>query len=134
MEPLRDVGEHARYRFMFVPLEARSRLTESALLSATADLIRAHSLTDITPIGVPCQEEITCIGRIVVDGGGSGDGSRLSRGAIALEGSMRESGGARMALNLDALPGFALYPGQVRCSVEESVHGGNHHIVTKAGW
>lgn len=26
---------------------------------------------------------------------------------------MRESGGARMTLNLDALPGFALYSGQV---------------------
>ncbi|KAG5177638.1 DNA polymerase alpha/epsilon subunit B-domain-containing protein [Tribonema minus] len=109
VEPICGVGAAARYRYMFAPLEERSRLQEAALLAATAELARAHALGELTPVGVPRQEEVTVVGRVVCE---SGEG-RMGRASALLEGSWRDSGGARAALALDALPSFALFPGQI---------------------
>jgi DNA polymerase alpha subunit B len=123
--PLREVGAVERYRFMFTPLEERSRLLEAGLQHLQNDIVAAHSLGELTPVGIPCQEEVTVAGRVVCE---AGEG-RINKTSAYIEGSRRDSGGARAALSLQELPAFALFPGQIIAA--KGINSGGGRLVVK---
>lgn len=100
-----------RYRFMYTPLEERARNLDKQLLRLQKAMCqRAHlSESSLTPVGVPSQDMVWVCGRIYCD---SAQG-KLNKTSVSLEGSLKESNGRRVQLNLSEVPQFSLFPGQV---------------------
>jgi DNA polymerase alpha subunit B len=63
--------------------------------------------------GQPSQEPVKSYGRISADLTNGTTASKMSDRAVLLETSRRIGGGARVHLNFNQVPGFALFPGQV---------------------
>ena len=64
-------------------------------------------------VGMTSNAPVTMLGRVCCDETAEGGGQRLKPGQILLEGSRRSSNGARVRLDVDGLPGFCVFPGQV---------------------
>ncbi|CAM9546649.1 unnamed protein product [Chrysoparadoxa australica] len=104
------VGIKDRYRYMFTPVSERSQALEKIILGLEKDMVAENQIiSEITPVGVPRQEEVWCVGRICCEA----DQGRLNNMSVLLEGSRAGSGGQRVHLSLQAVRDFALFPGQV---------------------
>lgn len=100
-----------RYRYMFTTLEERARALDAHLLELQADMCAALSMSedDLAPLGLPAPDAVWVCGRVCND---SSTG-KLNKTAVVLEGSRIYSGGRRIELDLQALPQFAVFPGQI---------------------
>ena len=64
---------------------------------------------DISAVGIPSPDDVWVCGRICCE---SATGS-INKQSVLLEGSMRDSGGRRIKLELDDVPAMSLFPGQI---------------------
>ena len=110
-----DGGDHEnvsqRYRFMFTTLEERARALDRHLLKLQEQMCQVVGITedDLQPVGVPSQDMVWVCGRICCE---AAEG-RINKSSVLLEGSRRLSQGRRVQLDLQEVPSFALFPGQV---------------------
>lgn len=86
------------------------RITKKHELLKTVDNDGKESTSQLAHVALPNQEEVTVVGRICLDAAGEG---KLNAKSVILEGSRMTSSGARVQLNLDNLPSFAIFPGQI---------------------
>ena len=100
-----------RYRFMFTTLEERARALDQHLLQLQADMCAALSLPedDLAPLGLPAPDAVWVCGRVCNES----SSGKINKTAVVLEGSRIFSGGRRIELDLQALPQFAVFPGQI---------------------
>ncbi|CAM9941661.1 unnamed protein product, partial [Choristocarpus tenellus] len=104
-----SVGAPAKYRYMYTPLEERAAALEAGLLRLQEEMVAKYGLGELTPVGVPRQEEVVVVGRVCCE---TSEG-KINRASIILEGSRRDSGGQRVHLDVKELTSFAFFPGQV---------------------
>ncbi|CAM9922839.1 unnamed protein product, partial [Scytosiphon promiscuus] len=75
------VGAPARYRYMYTPLEERAGALEKGLLSLQGQMESRFGLAEVTPVGVPRQEQVVAVGRVCCE---STEG-KINRASILLE-------------------------------------------------
>eukprot|EP00904_Undaria_pinnatifida_P004135 jgi/Undpi1/13722/HiC_scaffold_9.g03375.m1 len=119
------VGAPARYRYMYTPLEERAAALEKGLLSLQGQMESRFGLGEVTPVGVPRQEQVVAVGRVCCE---SAEG-KINRASILLEGSRRDSSGQRVHLDLRELQSFALFPGQA--VAVQGVNGSGGRMVAR---
>ncbi|CAB1103712.1 unnamed protein product [Ectocarpus sp. CCAP 1310/34] len=119
------VGAPERYRYMYTPLDERAAALEKGLVALQDQMERRLGLTEITPVGVPRQEQVVAVGRVCCE---STEG-KINRASILLEGSRRDSSGQRVHLDLRELQTFALFPGQV--VAVQGVNGSGGRMVAR---
>ena len=102
---------HGRYRFMFTTLEERARSLDKHLLRIQEDICKRYEITEIQPVGIPCQDLVWVCGRIYCE---AAEG-QINKTSVQLEGSLKESCGRRVHLDLSEYENqsFALFPGQI---------------------
>lgn len=100
-----------KYRFMFTPLDERAYVLDKRLHKIQSELCTVACLpeTDLQPVGVPSQDTIWVCGRICCE---AADG-RINKTSVVLEGDRKSSRGCRVHLDLQDLPSYALFPGQI---------------------
>mmetsp|Transcript_1536 Transcript_1536/g.2878 ORF Transcript_1536/g.2878 Transcript_1536/m.2878 type:complete len:237 (-) Transcript_1536:2419-3129(-) len=100
-----------RYRFMFTTLEERARALDQHLLQLQADMCATLGLSEdeLAPLGLPAPETVWACGRVCNES----SSGKLNATSVVLEGSRVFSGGRRVELDLQALPKFAVFPGQI---------------------
>ena len=110
IEVLSSLGKP--YPCMYTPLSVRGEQLENILNEATDKLAQQHKITNFTPVGEPSEETVYVVGRICCEADGSGNGTMNDK-SVWLEGSRMHSNGKRIALTLDHLSQFSLFPGQI---------------------
>lgn len=100
-----------RYRYMFTTLEERARALETHMLNMQAYMCTKVLIKeeDLTPMGIPSQEDVWVCGRVCCD---AAEG-RINKLSVLLEGTRRDSGGRRVKLDLRYVESLSLFPGQV---------------------
>ena len=100
-----------RYRYMFTTLDERSRSVDKHLIAMQEAMCDMASIapSDLQPVGVPSQDTVWVCGKICCE---SAEG-RINKTSVLLEGSRRDSGGRKVQLDLQQIPGFSLFPGQI---------------------
>ena len=100
-----------RYRYMFTTLDERSRSVDRHLIAMQEAMCDMASIapSDLQPVGVPSQDTVWVCGKICCE---SAEG-RINKTSVLLEGSRRDSGGRKVQLDLQQIPGFSLFPGQI---------------------
>ena len=100
-----------RYRYMFTTLEERARALDEQLLRLQSDMCSAIGLPEenLAPLGLPSPEAVWICGRICNDS----PSGKINKTSIVLEGSRIFSGGRRIELDLQSLPQYAVFPGQI---------------------
>lgn len=114
-----------RYRFMFTTLDERSRAIDKHLLSIQKDMCEGCFINELQPVGVPSPETVWICGRIcnvAVEG-------KITKANIILEGSLSESGGRRVFLDVSELTEYSLFPGQVVCV--QGINSGGRTMVAQ---
>jgi DNA polymerase alpha subunit B len=112
--------ETGAVRFMHTTAAEKANFLERRVLAMGKALRAAHSLPEYSALGVPSQSTVVVCGRIccecepaAVGSGVSATEARLDAGSVLIEGSRSLSGGARVAVDLNSLPAFSLFPGQI---------------------
>jgi len=108
LEVLGHSGRAAE-RFMHTSFARRSAEVDGRIEALTAVLAERFSLGELSPAAVAGQDYVRVGGRIVCD---AAEG-HLNPASVLLEGSVADSRGARVRLDLRLLPEFSLFPGQV---------------------
>ena len=100
-----------RYKFMFTTLEERAKHLDKHLVSMQEHMAEKNKISgdDISAVGIPSPDDVWVCGRICCE---SATGS-INKQSVLLEGSMRDSGGRRIKLELDDVPAMSLFPGQI---------------------
>jgi hypothetical protein len=116
-----------RYRFMFTTLDERARALDRHLLKLQEQLCAFANIPDgeLHPVGVPSQDTVWVCGRICCE---AAEG-RINKSSVVLEGSRRDSAGRRVHLDLQELPAYSLFPGQV--VLVEGVNSSGRRMVAK---
>jgi DNA polymerase alpha subunit B len=94
---------------MYTSLEERAAMLERQLLEMQEELAKRHHLKEISPVSTPSQEIAVVVGRICCEAASG----KLNKTAVMLEGSLKDSGGMRIKLDLQEVPLYALFPGQI---------------------
>lgn len=117
-----------RYRYMFTTLDERSRAFDKHLLHMQGLMCELANipLEDLTPVGLPSQENVWVCGRICCE---TAEG-RLNKTSVTLEGSKRDSSGRRIQLDLSEINSYSLFPGQI-VLVEGTNSSGRRMIVRR---
>ena len=97
---------------MFTPPAVRAAVLEDRLLAVGKMLVEKHGLDEHVPVGHMSQAEIVCVGRVCCESDGTPDGT-LNLSSVMLEGSLADSGGARIKLVLTRVKECLLFPGQI---------------------
>jgi DNA polymerase alpha subunit B len=95
-------------RFMYEQLQDTVSAMEERILAFADALKDQHGIAEFMPVHTATQEKAVIVGRVVCDGEG-----RLNASAVLLEGSVKQSGGRRIRLELRDIPHFSLFPGQI---------------------
>jgi DNA polymerase alpha subunit B len=109
-EDFENVGQ--KYRFMYTSVEERVRSLDKHLLRLQKLLCQSAGVDEgsVTAVGTASQDCIWVCGRICCE---SSEG-RLNKASVTLEGSVKESGGRRIQLDLSTLETtYSLFPGQI---------------------
>lgn len=116
-----------RYRFMFTSLDERARALDRHLLKLQEQLCALASIPDgeLHPVGVPSQDTVWVCGRICCE---AAEG-RINKSAVILEGSRRDSAGRRVHLDLQEVPAYSLFPGQI--VLVEGVNSSGRRMVAR---
>ena len=116
-----------RYRFMFTSLEERARALDRHLLKLQEQLCAFASIPDgeLHPVGVPSQDTVWVCGRICCE---AAEG-RINKSSVVLEGSRQDSAGRRVHLDLQDVPSYSLFPGQI--VLVEGVNSSGRRMVAK---
>ncbi|QBZ62539.1 hypothetical protein PoMZ_11421 [Pyricularia oryzae] len=99
------------YRPMAMKLSEASEILDDRIEEFTNFVMQHHNL-DESAFGSAANQstsEIICVGRIASD---TSEG-RLNAASLVLETSRRSGGGLRAPLNLQKLPGYQFFPGQI---------------------
>jgi DNA polymerase alpha subunit B len=117
----------SRYRFMFTSLDERARALDRHLLKLQEQLCAFASIPDgeLHPVGVPSQDTVWVCGRICCE---AAEG-RINKSSVVLEGSRRDSAGRRVHLDLQEVPAYSLFPGQI--VLVEGVNSSGRRMVAK---
>lgn len=100
-----------RFRFMYTPVDERARAIDRQLLHIQSDMCEAHFISELQPVGIPSPELVWVCGRICNEA----TEGKINRQSIILEGSLKESGGRRIRLDVSELTEFSIFPGQIIC-------------------
>jgi DNA polymerase alpha subunit B len=126
---LKDSDEFAnvmqRYRFMFTTLEERARALDKHHNALQEDMCSRAGITEIAPVGIPSPEVVWVCGRICNE---ASEG-KINKTSVLLEGSRAGSSGRRAHLDLQELPGYALFPGQI--VLVEGINASGRRMVAK---
>lgn len=114
-----------RYRYMFTLLDERSRALDKHFLALQDTMCTAGQITELSPLGVASPDMVWVCGRICND---SSEGS-INKTSIILEGSKSQSGGRRIHLDIQEVPQFALFPGQI--VLVEGMNTSGRHMIAK---
>ncbi|KAJ1436126.1 DNA polymerase alpha/epsilon subunit B-domain-containing protein [Ochromonadaceae sp. CCMP2298] len=100
-----------RYRYMFTTLDERGAALDRHHLSMQEQMCAKAALAeeDLHAVGVPSQDLVWVCGRICCEAAVG----RINKTSVLLEGSRRDSGGRRVHLDLQEVPAFSLFPGQI---------------------
>ena len=100
-----------RYRYMYTTLDERARALEEHFFDMQEKMCEAEGLNsdNLTPVGLPSQDDVWVCGRICND---SSEG-KINSKSVLLEGSKEDSSGRRVQLDLQEMPGYSLFPGQI---------------------
>ncbi len=100
-----------RYKFMFTTLEERAKHLDKHLIALQEHMVQKNKISDdeISAVGIPSPEDVWVCGRICCE---SATGS-INKQSVLLEGSLRDSGGRRIKLELSEVPAMSLFPGQI---------------------
>jgi len=101
-----------RYKFMYTGLKERARGLDDHLNAIQEQMCAMIKLPmeDLQPVGIPSPDLVWICGRICTDSTGEG---KINKQSVMLEGSLRDSHGRRVKLDLKELPGYSLFPGQI---------------------
>lgn len=99
-----------RYRYMFTTLDERARAIDRHMMRLQQQLCEMIKISeeDLTPVGIPKQEDVWVCGRICCEY----STTTLSASNIYLEGSRRD-GGRKVHLDVKEISSYSLFPGQV---------------------
>jgi DNA polymerase alpha subunit B len=122
-ETVGNVRKH--YRYMFTSVEERGVALEKHLLEMQEEYVAQYKLKGIDPVSAPSQEQVTVCGRVCCEAASG----KLNKTAVTLEGSIRDSGGMRVKLDLSDMGQYALFPGQV--VVVEGMNSTGRRLVAK---
>jgi DNA polymerase alpha subunit B len=114
-----------RYRYMYTSVEERGVALEKHLLEMQAEYLSRYQLKGITPLSAPSQEAVTVCGRVCCEA----PSGKMNKTAVMLEGSIKDSGGMRVHLDLSDMEQYALFPGQV--VVVEGMNSTGRRLVAK---
>ena len=108
------------YRHMFEKLRDRADVLDQKIDDLGDKIVKKHKLfkkpeegqdaQELAHVALPQQDSVTVAGRICLDATGEG---KLNSSSILLEGSRETSNGQRVSVNLNNVPEFSLFPGQV---------------------
>lgn len=93
--------------YMYEHPDDRAQAQEERMLDMVKRLWQHEHKSFTDDVGVPTQQPVRCVGRIVPEL------ESLDEASVLIEGSFEHSAGQRVRLNLDRLTSFALFPGQV---------------------
>lgn len=110
---------------MYTSLEERANMLERQLLEMQEELSKRHNLKDMVPVSTPNQESVVVCGRVCCEAANG----KLNKTAVMLEGSLKDSGGMRIKLDLQEVPYYALFPGQI--VAVEGINSTGRRIVAK---
>jgi DNA polymerase alpha subunit B len=116
-----------RYRFMFTALDERARAMEKQMIKMRDAICSLHNIdvNELQPVGMPSQNTVFVCGRICCEDASG----RMNKSTIMLEGSLSESNGRRVQLDLQPLQSFSLFPGQI--VVVEGVNSSGRKMAAK---
>lgn len=100
-----------RYRYMFTPPDERAFNLDKHTVAMQDYMIKKAQIDpdEVVPVGLPSPDEVWCCGRIVCQE----MMGKMTKQAVALEGSHADSQGRRVDLKLDDIVSLALFPGQI---------------------
>lgn len=107
------------YRYMFTPLEERALSIEKHLLAVQEQMMKSIDLTELSPLGTPSQSTVWVCGRVCKDA----EEGKINSTSVLLQGSIFESSGKRVLLNLTDIPQYSLFPGQIILVEGNNPHG-----------
>eukprot|EP00033_Pygsuia_biforma_P003396 GCRY01003719.1.p1 GENE.GCRY01003719.1~~GCRY01003719.1.p1 ORF type:complete len:614 (+),score=198.26 GCRY01003719.1:189-2030(+) len=102
------------FRHMFSNTLDRVEALDSRIAALSKPLQKKHKIESFANVGVSSQSEMTVVGRVLCDAEG-----KLNPTSVVLEGET----GQTLRLNLDKVPQFALFPGQVVAVTGTSPNG-----------
>jgi len=107
------------YRHMFEKLRDRADVLDHRIDDLGDKIVKKNKLfvkntegaeQELRHVALPIQDHVTVAGRICLDATGEG---KLNSSSVLLEGSRETSNGQRVAVNLNNVPEFSLFPGQI---------------------
>eukprot|EP00112_Aurelia_sp_Birch-Aquarium-sp1_P011868 Seg2494.2 transcript_id=Seg2494.2/GoldUCD/mRNA.D3Y31 product="DNA polymerase alpha subunit B" protein_id=Seg2494.2/GoldUCD/D3Y31 len=111
------------YKYMFEKTSDKAGVLDEVIDSVSYAMAETFKLETFERVTHASQEQITVAGRICCDAIG-----KLNSKSILLEGSTDVSNGERVKLDVNDLPGYSLFPGQVIAA--KGIRSG-HHFVAK---
>ena len=112
---------------MFTSLDERARALDRHLLNIQEQICEMANIpaTSLQPVGIPSQDNVWVCGRICCE---AAEG-RINKSSIVLEGSRRDSAGRRVHLELQDIPFYSLFPGQI--VMVEGVNSSGRKMIAK---
>jgi DNA polymerase alpha subunit B len=106
---------------MYTSPTEKADILEAQLHKMSAYIIENHNLdpnslgidTILEPVGMPSQTNVLVCGRLCTHVEGNDGIGSLNEASLLLEGSRSRSNGVRVRLDVQKLPKFDLYPGQI---------------------
>ena len=114
-----------RYRYMFTTLEERARALDQHHTALQEDMSSRAGINTLGAVGVPSPEPVWVCGRICNE---ASEG-KINKTSVVLEGSRSGSSGRRTHLELQELPGYSLFPGQI--VMVEGINASGRRMVAK---
>ncbi|CAE7489375.1 POLA2, partial [Symbiodinium microadriaticum] len=115
-----------RYRYMFTTLEERARALDRHHASLEEDMCSRAGIGDsLGAVGIPSPDPVWVCGRICNE---ASEG-KINKTSVVLEGSRSGSSRRRAHLDLQELPQYALFPGQI--VLVEGINASGRRMVAK---
>ncbi|RKP07885.1 DNA polymerase alpha/epsilon subunit B-domain-containing protein [Thamnocephalis sphaerospora] len=122
---LLEAQQEAGYRYMFEKLMQKAAALDHRIEEIGSVVAETHQLLEWCNPNFPSQEEVVTVGRICCD-----SDARLNDASVLLETKFSIGGGIRTRLRLEALPSFALFPGQI-VGLQGTNRTGDYFMATK---